>query len=361
MADYRGYSNEFFSGLNPGISAQGGRFNQGKYDKFARGFNDYQGRVTQEFYRSATGYFQAEMSLVASQVMSVCGGFLSETVAQFLGALEHAARDNQAIARGMERAASYGQLATVEAYHRNVDAPRRVPSYSTRSHLGGGALQRALESPDFFRVSGNGVTFGNTAVLDAVAPQWARLNYGAGAKATGGPYGDDGHGGVAANYKPTYSPQTGRSQSRFTFGNLALPNKPRPPFSVPPGLWRQDGHFVFPSFNPEGSTAEFRPYSQETLNTALDSLGLHGKERYSARRKLVQKRVPTAGIAARRFLDIGAREFFGAAQTEMVGVLNHWIEIAEGTRYVYGKTGFGPFSASGGAHGISVKASTGQK
>ena len=60
-----------------------------------------------------------------------------------------------------------------------ADAPGKWRRYS------GGQLERALASPNFYRASKDGILWGLKEPLDQAAPQWYRLNYGAGPRGQG--------------------------------------------------------------------------------------------------------------------------------------------------------------------------------
>lgn len=87
------------------------------------------------------------------------------------------------------KAAQSAQQAMLGRYGKIVK-PRSVGSYRADApgkwkRYSGGQLEKALASPNFYRASHDGILFGNMTHLDQLAPQWYRVNYGAGARGQG--------------------------------------------------------------------------------------------------------------------------------------------------------------------------------
>ena len=87
------------------------------------------------------------------------------------------------------KAGQAAQRAMLNRY-RKVVVPRSVGDYRSDApgkwkRYSGGKLERALASPNFFRASKDGILWGLKEPLDAAAPQWYRLNYGAGPRGQG--------------------------------------------------------------------------------------------------------------------------------------------------------------------------------
>ena len=86
-------------------------------------------------------------------------------------------------------AAKAAQRSMVLRYKKIID-PRSLKEYRNNEpepwrRYSGGLLEQALSSPNFFRASKDGILWGLKEPLDAAAPQWYRVNYGAGARGAG--------------------------------------------------------------------------------------------------------------------------------------------------------------------------------
>lgn len=76
-----------------------------------------------------------------------------------------------------QRLGEVGQRASVDRY---LAARSDRPEYRVgQGRISGGALRRAIESPDYFRASSEGLAFARTDVLNREAKHWARINYSA--------------------------------------------------------------------------------------------------------------------------------------------------------------------------------------
>ena len=82
------------------------------------------------------------------------------------------------------------QRSMVNRYIKIVE-PRSVGDYRSDEtnpkwrRYGGGRMLKAISSPTFFRASKDGILWANISELDKQAPQWYRLNYGAGPRGRG--------------------------------------------------------------------------------------------------------------------------------------------------------------------------------
>ena len=86
-------------------------------------------------------------------------------------------------------AATAAQEAMVARYLKIVDA-RSIKGYRKNAkgkwkRYSGNQMLKAISSPSFFRASKDGILWGLKDPLDRAAPQWYRLNYGAGPRGSG--------------------------------------------------------------------------------------------------------------------------------------------------------------------------------
>lgn len=193
---------------------------------------------------------------------------------------------SRSLASANRRIADSMQEAVLESYDERVtNAPGRLPSYRIgENRYSGGALRRALAHPEMFSASYQGITFMNKAILDKEAAHWARLNWGAGSRASEG-----------------FSSHPVRLQVfGQTLGVLSPPNHPQPGFAIPRGVWvggeRKWGN------RPRG----FYPTSKTEF-------------------------FPTRGIAARRFFDAAYDALALNMPTEYENLLHEWVDQASRT------------------------------
>lgn len=195
------------------------------------------------------------------------------------------------------------QRSTVQAFtHRRNNRrtpPDRIQARDPRNRrFAGGALRRAIQAPDFFEATFEGLLWANVTRLNAEAKQWMRVNYGAGGRA-------------------------GQRPERFQvrWGNLVVAQlglraSPRAAFRIPRGFWvGGDGGRAAP-----GAGARFFPVGEQPR-------GIRGRPT-TARM--------TAGIAASNFLDAGVRRIareFPIAYTGLVERHMAGVEQRTDTRY----------------------------
>lgn len=164
--------------------------------------------------------------------------------------------------------ASYSQVVTA----RETSGPYRIsPNRPRNKRYAGGALRRALQSPEFFSATPLGLRFVNTSLLNKEAKHWHRLNFGA-APAGGGSRG-----------------QFEIQWSGLVLASLGYDEDASPGFMLPRGFWVLGTERVS---GPAGG-AEFYPVGELPPGT-------HVRGRPNAARR-------TAGIQARNFLDAGLR------------------------------------------------------
>lgn len=142
-----------------------------------------------------------------------------------------------------------------------------------------GTLGRALNSTSMVRADATSLSIINEEVLDKEAAHWRRLNFGAGAGSTEG---------IIAPQKFTIT------WGGIVAGTLGLEMQPSPAFSIPFGFWISGGRPVPPSREALG-TGQFFVGSPRGVDP--DEPGFVPR----------QRKLPTAGIGSRNFLDAGVR------------------------------------------------------
>jgi hypothetical protein len=149
--------------------------------------------------------------------------------------------------------------------YRIGDTPENYKRYA------GGAMLGALSAEGFVVGTETGIDFGNIAILNSTARQWARLNYGAGGAA--------GPGGAR------FAVRWGAME----VASLGLEGGPRPGFRLPRGFWFSGGSRAF------GRTpgAEFYPVGH------VPSGWLKGQSTRPDRARM------TRGIRGEHWLDAG--------------------------------------------------------
>lgn len=183
------------------------------------------------------------------------------------------------------------QRSTVQAFtHRRNNrrtAPDRIQARDPRNRrFAGGALRRAIQSPDFFEATFEGLLWANVQRLNAEAKQWMRVNYGAG--------------GIAGEAPGRFQVKWGN----LVVATLGLRPNPRRAFRLPRGYWVGEGG--------QRGGNRFFPVGEQPA-------GIRGRP---SRARMTQ------GIAASNFLDAGVRRiahefpvaYTGLVERHMAGV-----------------------------------------
>lgn len=209
-----------------------------------------------------------------------------QTLAQALAA-DAIPRERRVAA--FEQMGRNAQVSVRQAFtHRRNRRRPNTPGYRNRTtRNANGALLRAINSPQFYQATPNGLLFINRRVLDREANHWRRLNYGAGARA-------------------------GERPRRFRFEMLAqasfgLAPDPRPAFRMPPGVFLNGG----------GQAVRF---SRER----------RGSEGFFPRRGGGPATFNTQGIQATNFLDAGIRRIANDLGPTMFGMYRQFYNDAKG-------------------------------
>lgn len=145
-------------------------------------------------------------------------------VLAFIEGLENTVRSSRnQMTNAHEQLARGMQQATLRSYKQKRAQGRMAGPYRVGDRDAGGKLESAIRSPMFVRATYDGIGFANTEVLDSMARQWHRLNFGAGQAAGPGPRRFAVHWGNVA------------------MAALGLEDTPSDAFVLPRGFWRGPG------------------------------------------------------------------------------------------------------------------------
>lgn len=236
------------------------------------------------------------------------------------------------------RAAEQARAAMIRRFDETDEkrtAYRTDPKDARLRRYAGGRLRSAISDPDFFQISYNSIGVGDIEKLNKEAPQWARLNFGAGAAAESGSRAVQG--GGASGYASNFT-------RYFQAGATTVLSKPgpRPAFSIPRGFWFE-GHKFYP-YSRSIAAAARTGQSPESASdaSAVGASGIYSH--YSGRGSaapvvgsaVFQRRRETRGIKAHRFIDAGIFQLFTSLGNEYQRIVDGWRSQAE--------KGRGPFT-----------------
>lgn len=307
--------------------------------KFPDAKKEYPGYTPKDLYRAYAGQTTYQYAtFLTAMTKNATSDSSRQAAALMLHYLENGFATNvqQRIGQMMQQAGLDAQRVVVSEYEKNVELVRKVGSYQRPGRFAGGALKKVLESPTFFTASADGVSFGNIASLNSQAKQWARLNYGAGAKGGINKIGP----GVRVRAKtvtfrdfPFISSYSSQAQNRFEgFASHVLDVGPRLGFKIPLGFWfgALGGAPSPPQFHPGGSTEMFVPYGLAfTGVSGRSAIDKARADLAAGKRNLLQRKTVTAGIAPRRFLDAGVRALYSGIERGTVDLLSDWLASAD--------------------------------
>lgn len=222
---------------------------------------------------------------------AVVASATSRTSKQFLAFLEEAstppgqellAQAHAEMAHGMQDAVirSWGQA------KRKLRPAVYNPIRTSRFH---GGMDRAVNDPDLVQSSARGIQFGNVAVLDRDAAQWARLNVGAGPRGQG----SSAHFSVRFSNLPAIE---------FSFQESA-----RTGYGLPRGVFRDSGG----GFAQPGGSGFQGPRGAKLVNFLSQSFGGGGVRSgafYPFRG--AKQEFPTQGNVGYNYLDAGIARLF---------------------------------------------------
>lgn len=193
---------------------------------------------------------------------------------------------------------------------RRTRASSQGIGYRPEARFTGGALRRALTSPQMYRASSDGVSFINPVWLDTQARQWYRLNFGAGQRGASSP--------------------AGRQYSIKIFGET-LPGDiglagygPSAGFTMPSGFWSSS----YPGTSPVQWSNGRTGHDFFILGAAVGPIpGQRGGKRFTNN---VYRRTPTAtlGIQGSHFLDVGVGRLAQTFPIAIETVVGEWLKAA---------------------------------
>lgn len=231
---------------------------------------------------------------VFAQAMLDANRSTARTLVELARVLETGVASNQmaaahtTIAENAQRSVlkSYDQVVTRRKGPAGRTPYRLAASSPQNERHAGGALRRALASPDFWEATATGIRFVNVELLDREASHWARLNAGAGSRGTGS----------RRSFEIRWS--------NLVVASLGMEMNASPSFAIPRGYWfdRGAGSPVGPGAMPNGHD-EFYPIGEGPRRGTSRVMGRDGEGR--AQRVPLQRRRMSQGIRARNFLDAG--------------------------------------------------------
>lgn len=168
-----------------------------------------------------------------------------------------------------------------------------IGSYREGDRFAGGVLRAALANPSQATVTIDGVAFLNPELLDESAKQWARLNFGAGARANKG----DGKAAVGGTVTTEFL-STALGETLPTF-SIDLPYGPGDAFTMPRGIF-------------SSSTGGLSAASRSVVPYDANNRGQHAFYALSTDKEVAKivkaggnGAIMTAGVAAWGFIEAG--------------------------------------------------------
>lgn len=281
-------------------------------------------------YKSVDFAFAATVNQLINNASSVLNQMMSDFQGFSEAYGESVRGSRRTFAAAHTRAAERARGAMLRRYDETDEkrsAYRTDAKDARLRRYSGGRLRSVLADQSFFQVSYNSIGIGDLEKLNKEAPQWARLNFGAGGAAGGGSAisGGTGGGGYASNFT-----------RYFQAGATTLLEKPgpRPPFLIPRGYWFE-GHKFYPWSRAIASAAR----SGDNPETAGGANAVHAGgvyAHYAGRQAqstsaIFQRRKFTRGIKAHRFIDAGIFELFSSLGGEYQNIVDNWrIEAEKG-------------------------------
>lgn len=170
--------------------------------------------------------YRANVNAILRQFAAESTSQLAKSMEKFLRSLQRSSSSGRAGVTAINSqlgqefqhkvVASYSKRIKHKEPYRHKESDSRLRRYA------GGHMDRALESPSaMYRVSGNQLYLVDKSAMSKLAPQWYRLNFGAGSAGSGG------RAPMGGNWR------LGRKTIRFKFSLEGMP--PSKAFRVPDG------------------------------------------------------------------------------------------------------------------------------
>lgn len=276
----------------------------------ASGVRTYSGMSGQDVARRAA----AEATGAMADVVQAVGQNYGRLIRSRRGSFAAANRD---VGREANRAA----LASYQATKGEGSKFRAGEGGLKFRRYAGGQLAAAIASDEMFIARPDGLTWINAAHLDQKAPQWYRLNFGAGARGSATRR--------ALQYQVTFL-----GQPVGTIGLSAFRSSPS--FYMPAGFFTTDGSFAGRQAFGAGRGQAYRPFSykggqlRSEIAGALQNAPARARGQISRVQDLGSNRLLTQGIAAQNYLDAGMASIartWPARQTSLIrGILNESVQ-----------------------------------
>jgi hypothetical protein len=324
---------------SPPPRPQMGKLTNAQYSQYLRALDNkmarHNGRLLAEFnHMNNVALMAGAQEILKRSAFEAANGFTRDLLgasALFAEALDEATRGGQGSARLMQMYEAVGrkaQSATVDAYKRSkyikLGMSYRYGDPGKYRRFSNNALLNALQSPTFYRVGPDGLSFINAPMLDRAAKQWYRLNFGAGSKANKG----------ASPQMPEivmFGQRIGRGPDLSKF-------RPSRPFGMPAGMWSDDlkektssgikqvknGRAFYPRFLMQTKDGFWGKAQRDEKGKVVPVKGA-----ISAKRAEFPVGI-TKGIAAARFLDVGVASINRNLPMALESLMFEWVEQAAG-------------------------------
>jgi len=234
-------------------------------------------------YAVRTVGFAATLTMtdVSQQIIASTSGAVNQYFKMFADAMKYKAGRRESLAEAHRIVAQDAKEAVLLKYSGIGFKSNKLGPYRPESRYPG-MLRKALEKDDFIIASSSGILFGNTALLDSVAPHWRRMNYGAGAR----------------GFETFSNSRIPLKIKGKNVGNLSIDTKPSPSFVMPAGVF----------FNTSGKPVSYSPgrRGQDRFYLA-GQLKAINTEAYGKLKNVVGAPKMSKGIRGYNFLEPGIR------------------------------------------------------
>ncbi len=283
----------------------------------------------------------ASMDEITEQMIRSGSAEVSAAMVQLATAAKTRVNRKVGLTRLHEQAANDAHRAVLRSYDKRVGGHPHARYRENQGRLVG-RMRRALERPDIIFAQRDGVVFGNTAVLDATAAHWRRLNFGAGQRGQRTKVKGEGDiglksgvdiwsggnqvvGGTAARPSPLRLNNQVLRGAYLRWNNAG----PSPAFSMPAGLWFDSGGGIVRP-GKKHADDQFYPLGQALQKVAYTSSDASNRLARVQRRlpAFVSKKYPTQGIEGAQFLQAGLNMLVRGLPASYLNLAIGWIKEA---------------------------------